>query len=216
MDERDRDVVDFLPGDVPGSPPEAWSATDPVIAELGRLLRRLHDASAGFAPRRELAWFGRDARAALPPELADTSPPELVTHMDVTPQNVVFRDGVPAALIDFDMARPARRVVELLNTAMWWAPLQHPDDRPPALLDADVPVRLRLFLDAYGLPAGERVEMLDLADRAWKRSWLLMKRNAVELGGGWARMWAEGAGDRIARRRLWLRFEREALEEAVS
>lgn len=215
VDERGRDVLDFVEGDVPGTPPEAWSATDEALAELGRLVRRLHEASAGWVPDPGLEWFGRAAREALPPELRDATPPELVSHADITPQNVVFRDGLPVALVDFDMARPVTRVMELLNTAMWWVPLQHPDDRAPAHLDADVPARLRLFLDAYGATPAQRHELLEVADRAWKRSWLLMRSNAEQRGGGWARMWAEGAGDRIARRRLWLRFERESLDEAL-
>ena len=214
-DERGRDILDFLPGEVPGTPPEAWSATDEALAELGRLVRRLHEASQGWVPDPGLEWFGRGAREALPDELKDPTPAELVSHADITPQNVVFRDGLPVALVDFDMARPGTRVMELLNTAMWWAPLQHPDDRAPAHLDVDVPKRLRLFLDAYGATPDQRAQLLETADRAWKRSWLLMKRSAQERGGGWARMWAEGAGDKIARRRLWLRFERESLEQAL-
>lgn len=213
-DERGRHVLDFLPGDVPGTPPEPWSATDDVLASLGGLVRRLHAAGEGYRPDPALDWFGRRARVELPPGL-DLPPPDLVSHMDITPQNVVFRGGRPVALIDFDLARPAPRILELLNTAMWWVPLLHPDDRPPAQADVDVPARLRLFLDAYGLPRADRAAMLDLADRAWKRSWLLMRHNAEHRGGGWARMWAEGVGDVIARRRLWLRFEREQLDAAL-
>lgn len=215
VDEQGRDVLDFLPGEVPGIPPEPWSATDEVLAALGGLVRRLHEASAGWVPDPALDWFGRAARAALPAELRDPAAPELVSHADITPQNVVFRAGLPVGLVDFDLARPGTRVQELLNTAMWWVPLQHPDDRPPAHLDVDVPARLRLFLDAYGATPDQRARLLEDADRAWKRSWLLMKRNAAERGGGWARMWAEGVGDTIARRRLWLRFERESLDDAL-
>ena len=215
VDGQGRDVLDFLPGDVPGAPPEPWACTDEVVAGVGALVRRLHDASAGFEPPPGLSWFGRDTAAALPPELADLGPPELVSHADITPQNVVFRDGRPAALIDFDMARPTRRVLELLNTAMWWVPLQHPDDRAPAQAHVDVPARLRLLLDTYGLPTADRAELLGVADRAWKRSWLLMRAHSRQLGGGWARMWSLGAGDVIARRRLWFASERDALAAAI-
>ena len=38
-------------------------------------------------------------------------PPELVSHRDYCPGDVVFRGGVPAALIDFDLARPTTPVV---------------------------------------------------------------------------------------------------------
>ena len=128
VDDRGRDVLDFVPGDVPGAPPEAWACTDEVVAGIGRLVRDLHDASAGWEPPPELPWFGRDRRVPeMPPELAALpGPPELVAHCDVTPQNVVFRDGRPVALVDFDLARPTRRVADLLTTAMWWVPLHGP------------------------------------------------------------------------------------------
>jgi Phosphotransferase enzyme family len=216
VDDRGRDVLDFLPGDVPGAPPEPWACTDGVLADLGRLLRRLHDASAGYAPPPGLVWFGQDMAVDLPPDLRDlVGVPELVAHCDVTPQNVVFRDGHPVALVDFDLARPTRRLLDVLNTAMWWVPLQDPVDRPPALTDADAAPRLRLFLDAYCLPDADRGELLDLADRSWRRSWHTMRANAERRGGGWARMWAEGVGDAIERRRSWFAAERDRLAAAV-
>jgi Phosphotransferase enzyme family len=213
VDDRGRDVLDFVAGDVPAAPPERWACTDEVVVGIARLVRALHDASAGWTPPPELAWFGRGRTVpGLPPELADLpGPPELVAHCDVTPQNVVFRAGAPVALIDFDLARPTRRVADLLTTAMWWVPLQHPDDRAPAQRDVDVPARFRLFLDAYGLPGPERVELLELADPMWRRGWWSMRHNALTRGGGWARMWEEGVGAVIERRRAWFAGERAAL-----
>ena len=38
-----------------------------------------------------------------------------------------------------------------------------------------------------------------------------MRHNAEHRGGGWARMWAEGVGDVIERRRAWFAAERERL-----
>lgn len=60
--------------------------------------------------------------------------------MDLTPDNIVFRDGEAAALIDFDMARPASRVDEIHNAMLYWAPLGDPKDADPPLHDVDVPV----------------------------------------------------------------------------
>jgi phosphotransferase family enzyme len=210
VDDRGRDVLDFVPGDVPGAPPEPWACTDAAVAAVGRLLRRLHDASAGWVPPPELDWFNRRRPVeGLPPELPDLPAPDLVAHCDVTPQNVVFRAGLPVALVDFDLARPVSRLVDVLNTAKWWVPLDAPEDRAPAQRDVDVPARLTLFLDAYG-PV-DRDALLDLADPMWRRSWHAMRHNARTLGGGWARMWDEGVGDVIERRRAWFAAERAAL-----
>ena len=65
VDDRGRDVLDFLPGDVPGSPPEPWSATDEALAALGRLVRRLHEASRGFRPDPARGVWSRSAQRAI-------------------------------------------------------------------------------------------------------------------------------------------------------
>ena len=57
--------------------------------------------------------------------------------------------------------------------------------------------------------------LLGLADARLERSWYLMKARAGDLGGGWARMWDEGVGDRIRRAHVWLRRERAALDDAL-
>ena len=39
---------------------------------------------------------------------------------------------LPAALIDFDLARPTTRLYDIGNALWWWAPLRDPQDRAPA------------------------------------------------------------------------------------
>ena len=46
-DEQGREVLRFVPGDVPVEPLPTWATTETVLAELARLIRRLHDAAAG-------------------------------------------------------------------------------------------------------------------------------------------------------------------------
>jgi MFS family permease len=204
-DERGRDVLDFIEGDVPGNPIDPWAATTAVMVEVAHLLRRLHDTSITFRPDPHLLWFGQsinnEVSATVPPLFDE---PELISHCDVTPQNTVFRDGHPVALIDFDSARPTIRLLDVLDTATWWVPLVHPQDRAPAHRDVDVPARLRQFLDAYGLEPELRAQFLDLAHRAARRSYHLMETAARDEGGGWARMWNEGVGQWIRRRHDWL------------
>jgi Ser/Thr protein kinase RdoA (MazF antagonist) len=215
VDDRQRDVLDYIEGDVPGSPPQAWSVTDAVLADLGPLLRRLHAASAGFIAPPDAVWFGDDLVIDLPPDAAVDEVPELITHCDVTPQNVVFRDGRPVAVIDFDLTRPTTRLLDVLNTAMHWVPLADPADRDDVYAHMDIPSRLRLFVDAYGLTTDERVRLLDLAPRVFRRTWHRMRANARHLGGGWARMWDEGVGDRILRRQEWLASSHDVLVRAL-
>jgi hypothetical protein len=64
--------------------------------------------------------------------------------------------------------------------------------------------RLRLFCDAYGLAGRDRFRLLAQARLRFDRSYTAMRARAESDGGGWARMWAEGVGDRIRRAAAWL------------
>jgi hypothetical protein len=198
-DEQGRDVLSFLDGTVAGDPVEAWAAADGVLPSVGRLVRALHDASAGWVPGVELGAHvvGRPT-APLP-----DGEQRLVSQKDVTPQNVVFRDGSAEALIDFDLVGWTTRSVDLANTAMHWVPLSDPRDRGPAYQDIDVAGRLRLLVDGYGADAVSGKQLLDAATLRIGATHESMRWNAEHLGGGWARMWEQGVGDRIRRRAAW-------------
>jgi hypothetical protein len=216
VDEQGRDILDFVVGEVPSQPVvESWAASEDALAGVARLLWGLHDASTGFVPAPEAVWFGQDLHIEMPPDLPPEEPADIVSHFDVTPQNVVFREGAPIALIDFDLARPGSRLRDISNTAMYWVPLMPPEDRDPALVGGNTPARLRTFLDAYGLEPSDRSKLVELLIVGATRSWYRMKANAEHRGGGWARMWSEGVGERIRRRRTWLIEQQSALEAAL-
>lgn len=212
LDEQGRDVLTFIDGDVPGDPPEAWAADDTALASVATLLRGLHDASQGYEPPADAVWRRDLVKVDLP--VADP-PTELVSHLDVTQQNVVLRDGRAVALIDFDLAGPTTRLMDVFNTAMWWVPLRPDEDLSPAWQGLDKPARLRLFVDAYGLPRTDRLALPDLGIERADLTWLRMRAAAEQLGGGWARMWDEGVGDAIRRRQAWLVTHRQPLLEAL-
>jgi hypothetical protein len=215
-DRAGRDVLDYLEGDVAGDPVEPWAADEALLVSVGRLLRELHTASEGYAASRGFAappgasWF------VWPPPSSGTGAadlaapdPELVSHNDVTPQNVIVRGGRAVGLIDFDLAGPTTRLEDFCNTATHWVPLRDPVDVWPGWTTADQPVRLRLLADAYGLTPEERASLVDLLARRTERVWLRMKGAAEQLGGGWSRMWDDGVGDLIKRRGAWLTSTRE-------
>jgi hypothetical protein len=111
LDSQGREVVSFLPGDVPGWPAPEWLWSERVLADAGRLLRRFHDATAGFALS--------DAEWRLPA----TEPAEVICHNDAAPYNMVFRDGRLVGLIDVDTASPGPRILDLAYLAYRIAPL---------------------------------------------------------------------------------------------
>jgi hypothetical protein len=210
VDAQGRDVLTFLPGDVPGDPVEPWAATDAVLPSVARLTRTLHDASDGFVPS---APIRTPAPGRPQPSLPDE--PRLISQRDITPQNVVFRDGQAWGLVDFDLSDWTTRSVDLANTAMHWVPLCDPADRGPAFAAVDVGRRLRSMLDAYGRDVVSAAALLHACELRFAAGYAAMKWSAEHLGGGWARMWDEGVGEVIRRRVAWFAGARDDLAPAL-
>jgi len=210
-----REVLSYIDGEVAGRPRPPWIADETRLASVGRLVRAYDDAAASFASPPDALL---EALPADPPGIppAPAYPPELIGHVDITPENVVFRDGRAHALIDFDLARPATRADEMLNAMLWWAPLSDPRDVDPLLRHVDVPARARILADAYGLSGTDRERIIEVAVLRTRRSWHLMKRRAETHGGGWQRMWDEGVGDVIKRREAWLDRHASTLAAALT
>ncbi|MEU6341496.1 phosphotransferase, partial [Streptomyces sp. NPDC046977] len=167
-----REQLTWIPGDVPLPPFPGWATTGTALRSVGGLLRRLHDASERIPV---------DSGAGWPRDLADPEGGTMLCHNDVCPENVVFRDGRAAALIDFDLAAPGRPLWDLAMAARYWVPMLDPESAAahyPAGLDA--PERLRVLADGYGLTAQERAALPALVEAATAvcRAW---------AGGGGAR-----------------------------
>jgi aminoglycoside phosphotransferase (APT) family kinase protein len=129
---------------------------------------------------------------------------ELVSHRDYALGNVVFRDGLPAALIDFDLAKPTTRLYDIANALWYWAPLRDPRDRSPALQDADIPHRVAVFADAYGMTAQQRAELAPLAVDMVRR-YHEESRASAELDPVFRKLWENGDKDKLSRAEAWVR-----------
>lgn len=207
IDADGRERLGFVEGDVPVAPYPAWSRTDAALASVARLLRGLHDAAPGFDPS-GLTWD--DA-------LADPAGGAIVCHNDVEPANVVFRDGVAVALIDFELAAPGRPVYDLAHLARLWVPIDDDVDRARVgWRPADHPARLRLVADAYGLDRDGRAALLGAVDVALDRIEAAVRR-AVDAGDpGTVALWERtGGGERFARRRRWWAAHRHRFAAAL-
>jgi hypothetical protein len=194
VDEQGREVLSFVSGDVARHLPPEDRASAEVLAALARLIRSLHEASAGWEPPPGAVWYTSPVTAGR----ADaghraSSRTELVSHRDYAHGNVVFRDGLPAALIDFDLARPTTRVYDIANALWYWAPLRDPLDRLPVLADADIPHRVAVFADAYGMTARQRAELMPVAVGMLHR-YHEESRAAAELDPVWRRAWEDNGG----------------------
>jgi aminoglycoside phosphotransferase (APT) family kinase protein len=200
IDEQGREVLSYVPGEVPRMPLPPETAGEEVLVALARLIRALHEASAGWTPPPDAVWGGTPANTGRITEDAT----ELVSHRDYCPGNVVFRDGLPAALIDFDLAKPTTRLYDVANALWYWAPFRDPRDREPAFADLDVPHRVAVFADAYGLSGQQRSALAPFAVQMARR-YLEGSRVSAELDPVFRRLWEDGAKYQLPRAEQWLR-----------
>lgn len=175
LDDKGREVLTFLPGDVPN---ELGAFSDEQIAAAAELLRSLHDATTDC-----------DLRAGN----------EVVCHGDPSPCNCVFVDGVPNGFIDFDSAHPGTRDDDVGYAAWLWLDIGNNELAPEVQGQ-----RLIAFLTAYDFAVDrEPLELVLSAQREfskrpvappnakeWARmclDWTERNRERIEAGIGLAR-----------------------------
>ena len=207
IDPDGRERLRFISGDVAIPPYPDWAQTDEALTSTAMLIRGLHDASVAIDTD-GTSWSA---------EMADPDGGPVICHNDVCLENVVFRDGVAVALLDFDFAAPGRRTFDLASFARMCVPVD--DDTSSARLGwhaSDRPGRLRLVCDAYGLLAGERLDVLASLDRTIALGGEFVRRRAEAGEPGFVRMWSEiGGMERFDRRRGWWGDARGAFATAL-
>ena len=138
---------------------DGWAAVPPLrddmlsdgaLVSVAELLRGYHRAVASFDP----------AGYRWPRRIPARFTTGLVSHNDVHPANVIFRDGRAVALIDFDLAGPGSAAWDLASAARHWCPLY--DDHDVAdPRQGQALRRFRLLLEAYGLARDLRREVAE-------------------------------------------------------
>lgn len=207
IDEDGRERLVFIEGDVPAPPYPDWSQSDAALASIARLLRGLHDAARRFDPRGH-KWAD---------DLVDPAGGNLVCHNDVELSNVVFRDGIAVALIDFEFAAPGRPVYDLAHLARLCVPIEHEFDRSRMGWNpADGPARLRIVADAYGLDRAGRTELLAAMDDAIDQIEAAARRSLEEIGGPARSAIAKTGGiEKYDRRREWWMQHRDGFADSL-
>jgi len=209
IDGRGREVLSFVEGETVR--PDVPDRSEELLAGVGRLLRRYHEAAAGFVPPPDAAWqHGVGAPAA----------GGVVCHNDVGPWNVVVRDGAPVALIDWDLAAPAPRAWDLAYALWRWAPFYRSEASGGAAQDFGTPAeqgrRARVLCDAYGLAQAERSGLVELVERRIQSLHDTLAARAAAGEPAWVRMWNEGHGAQNAANVAYLRRHRAEIERRIS
>jgi hypothetical protein len=132
VDERGREVLGFVPGEVGHPPLPDRLRGDATLVAYARMMRKLHDLSIDLVDR--TGW-----------QFAPLQPAEVVCHGDFAPYNVVFDGASPVGVIDFDTAHPAPRWWDVSYAVYCLAPFSTEFGTP-----ADQWRRAELFCAEYG------------------------------------------------------------------
>ena len=198
------EMLTYIPGQAALLPLPPDMATDSALVSVADLLCRYHEAVRTFDPA------GYRWPRAIPARFRNG----LVSHNDVHPANLVFRDGRAIGLIDFDWAGPGSAAWDFAAAARYWAPLW--DDRDIADSRQGRAVdRFRIFLRASGLPRAGRRQVAEavLANHDWM--YAIVTEAAAAGHQGFADHWRAVAGS-AARARLWCQRHHRDLLTAAS
>jgi len=174
FDEQGRDVLTWIEGDTftercqmhpyIGDPPVRITFGDEQVAAAMRLLRRYHDTFGG----------------------------EVICHGDFGPWNIVWRDGMPFAVIDFDNVYPGAAADDVGYALRMFVGYGFAAAEPAELVR-----RTRSALDAYG----QDFDVPPLLEREYDRAEERCCRN------GWNRQL-----EKLAVERAWLAENRDLFE----
>jgi len=179
LDEQGRETLTWISGTA------AASGGDVDLGELAIMVRELHDRTAGFA--------------------GDS---ECVIHDDLQPRNVIVERTHPVGLIDWEQARPGRRVEDVAN--LCWAFVEPMPGSDPA----DIARQWRFIVDAYSLDrAGELVPTV-LARMAVCVDDI--ERNAAAGSARHRRLADLGHHDDIRAMHAWTMDHRRLLDEVIT
>jgi Phosphotransferase enzyme family len=205
VDDVGREVLTYVEGRVATAPYPDWALTDEALVSVAVLLRRYHRAVAAFDPG-GLPW----PRPVPAPYLGS-----LVCHNDPNLDNVVFRDAVAVAFIDFDLASPGTAVWDVANAARLWAPLRADRDIDDARRGHALP-RLRLFVDAYGLDRAEDARLVDAVEVTHAWSYDIVREGAAAGRRGYVQHWTPTVRARTMREQEWFTDNRDAMRAALA
>lgn len=208
FDEQGREVLTFIEGATDNTGEPGWVWSEPALTQTGRLIRRYHDVCRSFNPPADAEW-----------QLMVGAPTtgEIICHNDLAPFNAVYRDEVPQAFLDWDLAAPGPPLWDIAYAAWRFVPLYgDPAERGWVTAVADRARRLRLLCDSYDLHAADRAQLVAMIDRRIRCSFDTLRTWGEAGVPGWAEMWrAKTHGDGMLRDLEYIAEHRPAFSEAL-
>ncbi len=172
-DEQGRQVLEFVPGQLAMFTGPLGETT---VAAVGRLVRSIHDASAGLPVPKK--W----------PVHLPAAEPDLLCHNDLASWKLVI-DEDRLVFIDWDGAGPSTREWDLAYAAISFGHLF-----PGTPVD-DCIARLRAFLEGYNADPVLRQALPETLTHRSRAMYELLLRAHQTGEQPWATMYAEGHGE---------------------
>ncbi|WP_430593592.1 phosphotransferase [Humidisolicoccus flavus] len=172
-DRNGRQVIEFVPGTLAIDMPPLDREQ---LHRIGGLVRRIHDASAGFLAKPGAVWD------------SPIEPPahELVCHNDLAPWNLIIGDRL--VFIDWDAAAPSTRLWDLAYAAQSFT--LNDTSRSPSEAALD----LAAFVDGYNADSSLR-DALPQAMYERARAMFELLEHSHEVGREpWGTMFTRGHG----------------------
>ena len=207
FDDAGNEILSWIDGTILAQ--TVWPDPERSLHEVGAMLRRLHDVSRSFTPPPNAQW--------MPWSLHTTDPGAVISHGNIAPWHVVFRDERPVGLIGWEYSGPVDPIDEVAVSAWYCAQLFDDDvaeqlGLPPAATRAEW---FRGFLDGYRLPRAERADLVErilhfvIADNGWYARTQGFTQESRNTEGLWTLAWQSRAA-------LWTLEHRELLTTTAS
>ena len=203
FDQEGREILTYIEGE---SGAHGWAAIVPEagLRDFAALLRSFHEAVRTFRPSADLEWgFG----------LIPLEPEQIVCHGDFGPWNVVWREGRPVGILDWDWACPGNPMDDIAYALEYAVPFR--DDVAAVQWHGftDAPDRLRriaIFAEAYGVDlSGSIVDTVLERMRLDTTRVCYLAAREVEPQATWVR---DGKLQETENRMIWIEANRSLFE----
>jgi hypothetical protein len=203
FDDQGREILSFIEGE---SGKDGWKKiiTDDGLKRYGKLLRKYHDAVAGFQPDEKSEW----AYSA-----GGLKEGEIICHGDFGVWNIVWQGDEPVGIVDWDLVFPANPRYDVLYALEYSAPFRDDETTLKWHHFPEVPNRnhrIKVFAEAYGLKElGNIVEDVAALQRTVGKYEAYLAERGLQPQVDWV---ANGALEEIEKRAKWTEANKDLFE----